>query len=284
MAVYRRSARQRFTLVVLVLASVTVLTLDYRGQGSGVIDAVKHGVQDAFAPLESAADTVFSPVGDFFGGIFRYDSLEKENARLRQQLDEAEGDTLEARDARRELQALLDLQGLASVGDIPAVTARVVSTSPSNFELTVVVDRGAGSGLAEGMPVVAGTGLVGRVVEVSRTRATILLLTDSTFRVGVRLPNDDVGVVQGEGEGAALTVDLVEPSTPVKKGDVVVTSGLQQSRFPPGLPVGRVRTTRSDPGALRQEVRIDPVVDLGRLRFVRILQWSPAVAAGGTGP
>lgn len=281
MAVYRRSARQRFTLIILVLASVTVLTLDYRGQGSGVIDAVKDGVQDAFAPLESAADTVLSPVGDFFGGIFRYDRLQAENARLRQQLEEAEGDTLEARDARRELQALLDLEGLASVGDIPSVAARVVSTSPSNFELTVVVDRGGSSGIAEGMPVVAGTGLVGRVVDVSRTRATILLLSDSTFRVGVRLPNDDVGVVQGEGEGEALSVDLVEPSTPVKKGDVVVTSGLQQSRFPPGIPVGRVRATRTDPGALRQKVRVDPVVDLGRLRFVKVLQWSPATGGAG---
>jgi rod shape-determining protein MreC len=277
-AVYRRSARQRFTLVLLVLLSVTILTLDYRGQGSGVVDAVKDGAQDAFAPVQGLAQALFRPVGNVFNGVFRYDDLEAENARLRQQLEEAEGATLQARDAERQLQALLDVNGLQSVGDIPSVAARVVSTSPSNFEQALVLDQGTDDGVAVGMPVVAGAGLVGRVVDASRSRSTVLLLTDPSFRVGVRFLNDDVAVAQGEGPGTALTVDLVEPSTPVDKGDPVFTSGLQQSLFPAGIPVGTVRRAQATPGALRQRVSIDPVVDIGRLRFVKVLQWNSGSA------
>jgi rod shape-determining protein MreC len=175
-AVSRRSTRSRSTLLLLVLTSVTLLTLDYRGPGSGAIDAVKGGARDLFAPVQDASDRVTAPVRNLVDGIVHYGDLE--NARLRAQLAEREGQLLRAADAERERQALLDQQDLDFVGDVPRVAARVVSTSPSNYELTVAIDRGRDAGVAEGMPVVTGAGLVGRVVGVSNRRATVLLLTD----------------------------------------------------------------------------------------------------------
>lgn len=275
MAVYRRATRPRFVLLLLVLTAITLLTLDERGTGSGVIDSVRSGARDAFAPVSRAADHVFEPVGNFFEGMIHYGDLKAENARLREQNEELRGKTLEAQDALRERKALLDQQDLDFVGDIPRVRARVVSTAASNFELTVEIDRGTNAGVAKGMPVVAGAGLVGRVVDTSRTRATVLLLTDSTFSVGVRLSTSgDVGVATGKGSRTPLRVDLIDPATKVEKGEVVVTSGLQQSVFPPGIPVGKVLAARTPPGALQQEVTVTPVVDIRRLEFVTVLQWS----------
>lgn len=276
MAVYRRATRPRFILLLLVLTAITLLTLDQRGTGSGVIENVRSGARDAFAPVSRAADRVFQPVGNFFEGTVHYGDLKAENARLREQNEELRGKALEAQDAVRGRQALLDQLDLDFVGDIPRVRARVVSTAASNFELTVEIDRGTGAGVAKGMPVVAGAGLVGRVVDTSRTRATILLLTDTTFSVGVRLSaSGDVGVATGKGSRSPLRVDLIDPATKVDKDEVVVTSGLQQSVFPPGIPVGTVESAHTPPGGLQQEVVIRPVVDLRRLEFVTVLQWSP---------
>jgi rod shape-determining protein MreC len=276
LAVYRRSARPRFTLVLLVLSSLTVITLDYRGDAGGVIDSAKGAARDAFAPVESAGESVVDPVGDFFQGIFNYGDLEAENARLRQQLDEVQGDQVRAADAERERKALLDLQNLDFIGDIPTVAARVVSTS-SNFELVVQIDKGRSQGVARGMPVVTGAGLVGRVVEVSRNRATVLLVTDLTSRVGVRLTGSgDVGVAAGKGRRTPLDVDLIGAETDVDRRELVVTSGLQQSVFPPSIPVGRVVSATAEPGALRKEVKVEPLVDLRRLTFVKVLLWSPS--------
>ncbi|HEX2040940.1 MAG TPA: rod shape-determining protein MreC [Acidimicrobiales bacterium] len=274
MAVYRRSARPRFTLLLLVLTAITLLTLDERG--AGAIRTVRSAARDAFAPIASAADRVLEPIGDVFQGVVDYGDLEAENARLREQLAEREGAQAEAVDAQRELKALLDQQELDFVGDVPTVAARVVSTSPDNFRLAVEIDRGTDAGVAEDMPVVTGAGLVGRVASVSRTRATVLLLTDRESSVGVRLTTSgDVGVATGRGQRTPLRVDLIDAATTVVPGEVVVTSGLQQSVFPPGIPVGKVRTARTAPGALQQDVDIDPVVDLRRLTFVKVLQWSP---------
>jgi rod shape-determining protein MreC len=260
----------------LVLTSITLLTLDQRGPAAGALSTVKDGVRDAFAPVQRASDKAFAPVGKLVGGVLHYGDLETENARLRQENADLRGDVLRADDAERERRQLLDQLALATPDDIPRVDARVVSTSPSNFALTVEIDKGTNDGVATGMPVVTGAGLVGRVVEASRSRAVVQLLTDPKFSVGVRLATSgDIGVANGERSSKTLSLDLIDPATVVAPGEVVVTSGLQQSRFPPGYPVGKVVTAQAPAGALQQEVRIEPTVDLRRLSFLTVLQWTP---------
>jgi len=275
-AVYRRPARSRFTLLLLVLTSVTLLTLDYRGAGSGAISFVKNGVRDGFAPVQRVSDRLFAPVGDFVGGVLHYGDLRKENDRLRQENADLRGDVASTDDARRELRELQDSLKLEGTEDVPRVDARVVSTSPSNFAFTVEIDRGTSAGVAIGMPVRTGAGLVGRVIEASRHRAVVQLLTDKDFSVGIKLSTSgDIGVANGRGSLKSLSVDLIDPATVVNKDERVVTSGLQQSQFPPSIPVGTVTSSVSRPGALQQDVTIKPYVDLRRLTFVTVLQWSP---------
>lgn len=273
MAVYRRSSRARFTLLLLVLTAITLLTLD--AKHAGPLRSVRDGARDLFAPVARAGDAVLRPVGNFFEGVIHYGDLKAENAHLRQQLAERKGTELSAADAQRELKQLKDLDHLDYAGDIPTVAASVVSTNVSNTQLTVEIDRGRNDGVAVGMPVVAGDGLVGRVIDASHNRSTVLLLTDSSSSVGVRLTGTgDVGVATGAGD-APMPVSLIDPAAKVTKDEVVVTSGLQQSVYPPGIPVGKVRTAVAKPGALYQDVTIEPVVDLRRLTFVKVLQWSP---------
>src|SRR5205085_612421 len=174
-----------------------------------------------------------------FSTVSHYGDLKAENQRLKHELEVAQSERLKNADARRERQALLELAQLTFASDIPTVAARVVSTAPSNFQLTIDIGRGTTAGVEKGMPVVTALGLVGRVVEVSTREATVLLVTDPSFNVGVRLADSgDVGVAHGAGSRQALGVDLIDVATKVSRGEVVVTSGLQQSIFPPSIPVG----------------------------------------------
>lgn len=274
MAVYRRPARSRFTLILLILTSVTLLTLDFRGVG--VINKLRDGAADAIAPVQSLSDAVFAPVGRFVGGVVHRGRLEEENERLRRENDTLRGAALRADDAERERQALLSQLDLKGVESVPRVDARVVSTSPSNFELSIQIDKGTDDGVADGMPVVTGAGLVGRVIDASRSRATIRLIVDRDLNVGVRITSSgDVGVVRGTGFRRPLALDFVDPAAAASKGDVVVTSGLQQSIYPPGIPVGTIRSVDTKPGDLEQKITVEPVVDFDRLAFVAVLLWSP---------
>ncbi len=276
MAAYRRSARPRFVLLLLVLTAITLVTVDTRANGGGLTGSIRGRAHDVFAPVQSATHSVLRPIGDFFTGAFHYGSLKRENAQLRDQLAQARGQALGASDAQRELKILSEQAHLDFVGNIPTVTAQVVDTTSSNFEVSIQINRGTNAGIAVNMPVVTGGGLVGRVAQVSSERSTVLLLTDPTFSVGVRLTtNGSVFVADGTGRGNPLNLELVDATTQIKTGDKLVTSGLNLEQYPKDIPVATVRSVKTAPGQLQQDVTIVPTADLARLEYVRVLQWSP---------
>src|SRR5579864_453292 len=278
MAVSRRSARPRFTLLVLVLASLTLITLDLRG-GSSVLH-VRGKARDMFSPVQSAVSSATRPMTDFFHGAFQYRQLKNDNARLRAQLAQMQAQEIQDQYLLQTNKDLNDLLKLDFVGDIPTVASRVIAGAESNFQLTIVIDRGTGAGLLKGMPVVAGNGLVGRVISTSANQSTVLLLTDPSASVGVEFaPSNAIGVATGQGTGHPLSVTLIDPSAVTPVGTVAVTSGLSGSPYPRGVPVGKVASDVADVGVQSHTVTIRPVVDLTQLSYVDVLVWTPQTAA-----
>jgi rod shape-determining protein MreC len=200
-------------------------------------------------------------------------SIKSENARLRRELAEARGESARARAAtaeNRELKRLLDLPFAV---DADAVAAAVVGEAPGNFEFTVQIGRGSSDGIGVDMPVVTGAGLVGRVTDVARDRATVLLINDPRSGVGVRLDKSQTtGVLEGRADSSALPVGFVDPNASVTEGELVYTSGMQHSPFPPAIPVATVSSVSRTRGDLQQGVLVKPLVDLSHLDYVKVLR------------
>ncbi len=276
MALSRRGGRSRLTLIFLILTSITVITLDFRGDGAGLIGSLRDGAADTLSPVRSVAASVLDPVGDALAGVTGYGDLEEENAALRARIAEFEGTGLRDEGAEEELAEARRLLELDIVGDVPRVNARVISTPISNFEQTIELDQGADDGVDVDMPVVTGAGLVGRVVGVSGSRSTVQLVTDPASSVGVRLArSSEVAVASGEGPGVPLSLDFVDAETDVDVLELVVTDGLDGSMFPPDIPVGRVAMAEAAPGQLQRRVEVRPIADLAQLRLVSVLQTLP---------
>lgn len=275
----RRSGRSRFTIVLLVLTSITVLTLDFRGVG--LVTDARHAVGDALSPLQGAADFVASPFQNTWNGITGYDDLEAENEALRAQVDELQGVAAQNADAAVQLEELLDQVDIPWVGSISTATARVIQKPVSAFSHVIVIDKGSDVGIREGMPVVTGAGLVGQVVDVSSGRSSVQLVTDPDFRVGVRLVTSQrFGTAIGQGAGRDLRVDTgIEPGeddADIPSLEIVTTSGIDdRSSFPAFVPVGKVSRTRPANGGLTVEVFVEPLADLDELSFVNVLLSSP---------
>ncbi len=271
----RRASGQRLTLVILVLVSLTILTLDFRGTTAGAVGHAKRIAHDVMNPLSGALDAAVRPLGDYLEGIFQAGSLSTENARLRAQNARLRQEVLTSGDDRKRLQRLLAAENLPYAGNIPKVVAEVTSGSASDFESTVTLDKGTEAGVAAGMPVVGGGGLVGSVIDAWATGSTVRLVTDPRSSVGVRLgPGGAVAVAVGTGTTSSLKVDYVAPGTRLANGTLLVTSGLQGSVYPPGIPVGTLtRVTSGTFGAGGAGIAARPVVAVSGLDYVDVLQW-----------
>jgi rod shape-determining protein MreC len=277
MASYRRANRRRYVLLVLVLTSITLITLDSRRDDTGGLGVVGRAAHRAVSPVDRAVSAIVDPIGDWFEGVTEGESLKNENERLRRELGELEDEQRQARTALRQNAEFRRLLDLPILDDVRRVTARVVNGAPGNFEWTITIDKGQEREISPDMPVLGPDGLVGRVLEAWEGGAKVLLLVDPESAVGVRI-GPQSGIAEGVAGSDLLRVEL-DADAVVAIGDPVVTSGLENSSFPEGLSVGRVVEVEQQPAGLGTTVRVEPYSQFDALEFVQVLLWVP-----GQGP
>lgn len=267
----RRLGRSRFTLVLLILASLTILTLDYRD--TGPVQGLRSVAGTIFSPFRSVGDAIADPFRNGWNGIFGYDDLEDENARLRAEIEELEGQEVANANAAAENEQLRRMNELPVTADIPTVVAEVVSAPLTNFDTTLEINRGSGEGIGEGMPVITDAGLVGRVVQVEGGRSRVRLITDPDYpTVGARLvASGDVGGAEPGTDGNLVVQDGIQLDTAVERGDGVVTAGTRGSEYPPGIPIGSVLSVGRTGDRTEKTLEIEPSASLEGLRFVAVL-------------
>lgn len=267
----------RTVLVLLLLASFTVITLDVRGGDASPVEPLRSAVGEVFGPVEEATATVVRPfeqVPEFFHttGSLREDlaALRAENAALRGRLATGVVD----RNRVAELDGLLARSADTGYALVPA---RVVAMGPAqSFSRTVTIDAGTTSGVHADMTVLNNDGLVGRVIRADRGTATVLLIVDRESVVGGRLGSSmEVGFLRGRGnigDDGRLDLDLVDDAASPAKDDIVVTWGSKNGvPYVPGVPVGRVREVYSSPRQLSKQAVIEPLVDFSALDLVGVV-------------
>ncbi len=268
-----RPSGSRTRLAVLVLASITLLTVGLRD--APVVRDLREGAATVVSPVEGAADAVTRPLRNAWHGVTDYDDLRDENERLRAQVADGDASDIRQSDAEQQLAQLSAALDLPYAADVPTVAARVVTGPRSNFSHAVVIDKGTDDGLAVGMPVVTGAGLVGRISQATSSRSTVELLTDPDFRVGVRLvTTGQLGTARGRGRDEPMTVDTaIDADARVARGTGLVTSGVDRSAYPAGIPVGKVTSTRQGSGGLALDLVIEPLADIDNLSYVSVMRW-----------
>jgi rod shape-determining protein MreC len=276
-ATTRRNTSQRLTLVILLLASITVITVAYKGEARRATTSVRDGAADVVSPIQRAIAAVLHPVGNFFAGMTDYGGALAENQRLQLEVGQLRRQLIESQQAKAQLDQLQADEDLPFVDGIPEVLAEVISSPSSNFQLTIEIDRGTSNGVGVGMPVVSGIGLVGSIIAAGGHTAVVQLVTDPRSDVGVRFGSGNVAVAQGQGEGDPLELEDVSETSATTTGAAVVTSGLDVAAYPSGIPVGTVSSVRHPGGSLTTDVLVTPLVNASALQYVAVLQWlSPA--------
>ncbi len=276
MAPARRSRRPRTTLLLLVLASVAIITLDARGGFNRIASGARSAASDVFSPIRSGVDGLIEPAGNFLAGAVNYGAVRQQNEKLQAEIGRLHQEQAASGDTEQALRQLSALLHLPFVGNLQTVPAEVTDYGTSNFAATIDIDVGRDQGVQLGMPVVGSGGLVGQIVQANHSTSTVRLITDGQSAVGVRYgPAGSLALLSGQGIGRPLTADLIPANTSLKKGEVFTTSGLQGAVFPGGIPVARVVTSGTSAAGIQETVRLEPLADLGNLRYVSVLLWGP---------
>jgi len=263
---------------MLIITSLVLITLDQ--QGTGAVSSVRSAAQDVISPLQDLADKAITPVDHFFDSLGRADQLRADNARLRRENADLKAQVAAGLAARQEVDAFRQIYDLSRVADYDGVVASVVDGSAGNFERSLQIDKGTDAGIATGMPVVVGTAggaLVGKVVAVSKTRATVQRLDDPQFGVVVYVlsPPDGstAGLASGQADSTFLELNVTDASTRLKKGQFAITTGRAGSPFPGGLAVGTVVHDVDPSTASTERAELRPIVDLDKLTLVKVLKY-----------
>ncbi|MDH4199395.1 MAG: rod shape-determining protein MreC [Spirochaetia bacterium] len=192
--------------------------------------------------------------------------LEDENSRLRKQLD------------------------FQPSVQYPIIHAEIISLDPDNLFRTIIVDKGSNDGVKPYMPVIAyqistvqnpdtgisteviNYGIVGKIIQVTKTSARILPLTDQYSRVGIKVKRTGHwGLLSGQSQLHGLPkLDYISLDVILHEGDEVITSG-DNGVFPRDIPVGKV-TKDVFRGATFQDAYLKPAIDIEKLETVMILK------------
>jgi rod shape-determining protein MreC len=276
---YGGDNRGRLLIIVLIVTSLFLITLDLRGVQ--VIDGLRTGTQTALTPVQKAGSWAISPLRNFLSDVTslgrtrnKIERLQAENDKLRLSLQNRKN----ADALLKQLKGVLDLAGTAGY---KVVGAKVISQgSTTSFTQSISIDVGSNSGVRSNMTVLSSYGIVGVVKYVYPNSALVQLASDPAFRIGARIAgSQQIGILSGQGTRRGV-LQLLDNRTQIKKGDVLLARGSQGGRpFVPGVPIGSVTDVDNSPGAVTQTAEVKFYTNFSTLGVVAVV-----VSGEGTDP
>ena len=266
-------------LLAYLAAAITLMVVDHRGGWLGQLRAQGEVVMQPVWWLAGLPGRI----GDSARGTARtHSSLTAENRTLRNALLVSGARVARLQAAADENQRIRDLLGAARRGrlDVQLVPILDIDLDPSRQR--VVLDGGERDGVRLGQPVIDAGGVVGQIIAVTPTTATVLLITDPAHAMPVEVARSGVRlIVYGNGRSDQLSLVNVPLSSEVKVGDTIVTSGLG-GRFPGGFAVGTITALRPDESRAFLVGEVKPAARLDRGRDVLLLRESAIAARAAT--
>lgn len=265
---------------LLILAGIVLilfLAMYSWNRRTNVLDDVAANVGlELSAAILSPVRSIQAFVGDFWERYFDLVDVRDENLRLKARLDEVEARMISMGEDLAELERLRALVQFPVDVRWRPLAARVLAgrLGPNAVLDTITISRGYLNGASPGVPLVTNLGLVGRVLRSSAHASTVLLVTDPGSHVAVFGQESRAsGILKGNGTGQPMEVDFVQRDATLKKGEVLVTSGLD-NKYPKGLPVALVASVAPSDYTQFMAVTATPLVNLQRLEEVLLLEKS----------
>ena len=263
-------------ILITVIAVVLLLVIAFFSASSRTIPWLENAVGVVFRPIQTFAFKASNSISDFFGNLFNTTDADLENAKLRQDLAMYEQDKLDLEELKKEnerLRKLLDYAGTFSGLEYKA--AKVIGASNGVWFDMLTINIGRNQGVETDMPVICGSGLVGKVTDVGANWCEVTSIIDSSVNVAVTVERtrDNCmvrGVFSATSSNSLELYYLPTDLTDLVPGDVIMTSGIG-GIYPKGIRVGTVEEVMLDKDPDGVNAIVAPSVDFLHLEEVMVV-------------
>lgn len=272
---YGGEGRTRLLLIILIVTSLFLITLDLRGVG--VLDNARQGTQTILSPFQKAGNVILTPFKNFLSDVTHLGRTRHQIEKLRADNAKLKASLLNRKNADAQLKQLKSILDLAGTAGYKVVNAKVISQGSSqSFSQTITIDSGSNAGVKKNMTVLSQSGIAGVVKDVYPTTALVMLATDPSFKIGVRIAGtQQIGILSGRGSRSGV-LQLLDNLTTVKVGDVLLARGSVANRpFVPGVPVGYVTAVDNSAGEIAQSGTVRFYTNFGGLGVVAVVVGAP---------
>jgi rod shape-determining protein MreC len=229
------------------------------------LSRVRYYVSVAVMPLHFVASLPGRAAESMLGTVRSRDELAADNAELQEQLLQQQYQLQKLEYLTAENARLNDLLKASSTIAEEVVRVQLIGVTPDPFSKRVLINKGSRESVYVGQPVVDAYGLMGQVVEVLPLSSWVLLITDPQHGTPVQINRNGLraNAFGTRDSFHQLTLNNIPNTADIEVGDQLFTSGLDQT-FPPGLPVGIVRSIYHDPGKPFADVVVTPTARIDR--------------------
>ncbi|MBB1269654.1 rod shape-determining protein MreC [Shewanella sp. SR44-3] len=257
------SNQSRLTLAIFLSVALIV--------ANDKLESTRQSLSSILSPLQYLANLPGLLMDWSSDTLATRDMLQTQNGELlRQQLLMSER-LQRFEHLRQENERLRALLGSPVQLAVKKVVAEVMEVASDPFRHYVVLNRGAQDQVYVGQPVVDALGVIGQVIEVSALTSRVLMVSDPTHGIPVRVTRNDVrAVANGTGDIDLIELRHVAKSADIIAGDLLVSSGLG-NRFPEGYPVARVMSVSLEGAQNYAVITAQPLAALDRIRYVLLI-------------
>jgi rod shape-determining protein MreC len=254
-------------LGAVLLIQVLALAVQIRTKSQGRL--IRVWVVEVVTPFERSGNWTITKIRGVWSGYFGLIHAKRENDDLHAEVDRLRLRNTELEGVSAESARLAALLGFHDAHpDVPMLAARVIAASADSSSHAIFINRGEHDGIRRNMAVITPDGVVGKVFEVYRGTAQVLLLTDKESGVGALLAGSRTqGPVSGVGD-PWMVMKYISNDENVAVGQEILTSG-QDQIYPKDLPVGTVAEVKQ--GTPFKVIRVKPAAHLDRLEEVLVL-------------
>lgn len=203
--------------------------------------------------------------------VLSFPGLISDNRKLRRERDLLAAKLIELKETSLENERLRGLLSFKREKAPNSLAALVIGRDISNWNSTLLINKGRRDGLEVNMPVVSLKGVVGKTVEVAPSTAEVILITHPDFRISaIAQRTREEGLVYATVDKKLCVMKYLPPDSEVSVGDLVVSSGWGEI-YPKGLLIGKVTAINTDRSRVYKNAFISPAVNLSQLEEVLVI-------------